>query len=439
MRAILRKIWEDKRGNSLVIAAATLPLLLGSAGLATDTIQWALWKRQLQRAADSAAIAGVYQYVSDGNNSSVSGAVTKDIGLNNHTNVTMAGGYPQIAYPGDSGDFSKQVKVTLAVQRKLSFSGMFMPNPPLIKTSATAASTPGTDEFCVVTLDKSASVAGIQITGNAAINMDCSFMANSTANNAAYAKGSAEVYANSVAAVGGIQESKNWHVDSYEPYSPNFEDPYKNLDPSPGDMKCAGSWVKQGNKNVWTPTALTETTDVANAKDINGDKANCFSSLSVGSNKSLSLPAGDYYINGGDAFIQGNLSCTSCAIILTNKDSGTIGQFKVNASSEINLSAANSGKFAGIAIMQDRRAGDVKGNKINGNSNSKIQGAIYFPSQEIEYNGTGNTTAVCTQFVSKRINFSGNSGTSNKFDKGSNCTAFGMNGLQGGRRVRLVG
>ena len=50
-----KKLWNDKRGNALIIAGAALPLLVGSAGLATDTIQWALWKRQLQRAADSAA------------------------------------------------------------------------------------------------------------------------------------------------------------------------------------------------------------------------------------------------------------------------------------------------------------------------------------------------------------------------------------------------
>src|SRR5690348_11634291 len=109
MRAFLRKIWEDKKGNSLVIAAATLPLLLGSAGLATDTIQWALWKRQLQRAADSAAIAAVYQYVGDNATSNVANAVNKDLGLNNHTNVSLSGGYPQIAYPADEGDLTKQV------------------------------------------------------------------------------------------------------------------------------------------------------------------------------------------------------------------------------------------------------------------------------------------------------------------------------------------
>ena len=48
MIRFLRKLSQDKRGNALIIAAAALPLLLGSAGLATDTIQWALWKRQLR-------------------------------------------------------------------------------------------------------------------------------------------------------------------------------------------------------------------------------------------------------------------------------------------------------------------------------------------------------------------------------------------------------
>ena len=57
MIAFLKKLQRDRRGNALMIAGAALPLLVGSVGLATDTIQWALWKRQLQRAADSAAFA----------------------------------------------------------------------------------------------------------------------------------------------------------------------------------------------------------------------------------------------------------------------------------------------------------------------------------------------------------------------------------------------
>ena len=60
MISFFRKLWHNKRGNALVIAGACLPMIVGAAGLASDTIQWTLWKRQLQRAADSAAIAGVY-------------------------------------------------------------------------------------------------------------------------------------------------------------------------------------------------------------------------------------------------------------------------------------------------------------------------------------------------------------------------------------------
>lgn len=440
MLKLLRKLFKDKRGNALVIAAAALPLLIGSAGLATDTIQWALWKRQLQRAADSAAIAGVYERFSTGGTSTAASAVTHDLELNQHTGMELVSGYPKVSFPSDTANEQNQVKVTLAVQRKLSFSGIFMSDPPFIETTATAASVPGTDEFCVVSLEPSASNTGISITGDAGIDMDCSLMSNSPSKNSAYAKGSSVVKAESIAAVGGIQQSSNWDVKSYQPYSSALEDPYKDIDPSKDPMKCAGHNQTQGDNTKWVVDTLTEDTDVNNAKDASGNKANCFSSLSVGSNKTLTLPDGVYYINGGDANIQGNLKCNACTIVLTNKSGSTIGDFKVNASSQINLGASTSGTYKGIAIFQDRRATDSpsKVSRINGNSNSVISGVIYFPSTAIDYNGTGNTAATCTLLIGRRLIFSGNSGTSNKFKKGSECAAYGMGAVQGGRRVRLI-
>src|SRR3954447_19306209 len=89
MISFFRKLWRDKRGNALVIAAAALPLVIGSAGLASDTIQWTLWKRQLQRAADSGAIAGVYSIVETaGTRTGVSDAVTRDLTYNGHIKYT---------------------------------------------------------------------------------------------------------------------------------------------------------------------------------------------------------------------------------------------------------------------------------------------------------------------------------------------------------------
>ena len=429
MIKFLRNLWRDRKGNALVIAAGALPLLIGSAGFATDTIQWALWKRELQRAADSAAIAGVYDRVANGGETSgVSAAVTHDLELNNHTLVSLMSGYPQLTFPADAPNQIDQVRVSLQVQRTLPFSSLFLSNPPIIVANATAASVPGPGDPCVLSLQDGATTSGIEITGNADIDMpDCVFHTNSGSNNSAYAKGSSKVKAKSVSAVGGIQQSSNWNVDSYTPYSPQITDPYKNVTPQSSDMHCVNQ-------------ALDEKTDLSSLPI----GTNCFKSLSVGSNKSLTLPSGTYYVDGGSAFIQGNLTCAACTIVLTNSDSSptaTIGDFKVNADANLNMTAPTSGTFKGIAIYQDRRAVDSPSaqNKINGNSASTVQGAVYFPKQELDYNGTGTTAALCTRFVSKRIKFSGNSETSNKFKSAKDCSAYGLEEIGAGRRVRLVG
>ena len=452
MRRLFRKLWNDDRGNALIIAGAALPLLVGSAGLATDTIHWTLWKRELQRAADSAAIAGVYERLETNSTATVGDVVDHDLELNNHTGeidnlaLEFEDTYPKVSFPADSGDMQRQVKVELAVRKVLPFSSLFMTEAPLIRAEATAASVPGSDEFCVVSLETNAKNTGILISGNAGISMDCSFMSNSPSANSAYSKGSAEVYAKSVAAVGGIQESTNWHVESYDPYSPAVADPFANVTPAPGDMKCAGKWKTTGNKTAWENDVLSEGYDFTNAKDSNGQPANCWTSLSVSPGTTLDIPNnfGPVFINGGDAFIQGNMNCTGCTVVLTNKNtspSATVGMFKVNATANVNITAPTSGYYAGIAIYQDRRAtekvSDV--NKINGNSGSQITGALYFPKQELQYNGTGNTAGSCTLFVSRRIDFSGNSVTLNKFKNNSECSGTGIPSIQGGRLVRLVG
>lgn len=439
MIRFLRKLCQDRRGNALVIAGACLPLVVGAAGLATDTIQWTLWKRQLQRAADSAAIAGVYdREAANGATTTTEATVAHDLTLNLHTWMGLKSGYPQVTYPGNSGQTTNQVKVTLAVQQSLPFSSMFMTAAPTIIVNSTAASVPAGGDACVQAQETDPTKTGVNITGNAGIDMpDCVIYSNSPASNSAAAGGSSNVNADSVATVGGVQQSNNWHVNAYRPYSPPLPDPFANVTPNPADMNCATKTVVQGSKNIIEEVALDETTNLSDYPS----GTNCFKSLSVGANQTLTLPPGTYYINGGGAFIQGNLNCTGCTIVLTNKDptSTSIGQFKVNSSAEVNLSAPTSGTFRGIAIYQDRRAGDSSpGNKINGNSNSKITGALYFPKQELEYNGTGTSTATCTMFVARRINFSGNSSTSNKFKKLSDCSAEGLPSGGAVRMVRLV-
>lgn len=450
MIGFFRRLLKDRRGNVLAIACAAMPVVVGCAGLATDTIQWTLWKRQLQRAADSAAIAGVYdRQLASGGTSTVSSTVSHDLTLNNHTWMSLLTGYPQVDFPADSSVKTNQVHVTLAIQQRLPFSSLFLASPPIITASATAATVPAGGNACVQALETNASNTGILINGNADIYMpDCVMYSNSPASNSAYAKGSSAVTAEAVTAVGGIQESSNWTVNAYRPYSPALADPFANVTPSSSDMKCAGHLATTGHSVSWVNDVLTDTTDMSAAKDANGNPANCWTSMNVGSNTTLNVPAsytGPIYLNGGNATIQGNFSCTGCTIVLTNSDSSataTIGTLKVNASSAINMTAPTSGTFKGLAIYQDRRAQTCTSascsDTINGNSGSVIQGAIYFPAQELQYNGTGTTTAVCTMFVARRVNFTGNSTTSNKFQDLSKCSAYGIPGSNNVQMVRLV-
>ena len=60
---------------------------------------------------------------------------------------------------------------------------------------------------------------------------------------------------------------------------------------------------------------------------------------------------------------------------------------------------------------------------------------VYFPNQQVTYNGNGTGSATCTQFVAKRIYWSGSSGMNN-FTK--NCDMHGMSAIKTGLRVRLV-
>jgi len=458
MRNFLRDLWNDKRGNSLIMAAAALPMLLGSAGLATDTIQWALWKRQLQRAADSAAIAGVYDRVAhSGAKTNVPTAVAHDLELNQHTRIALMTGYPTFSYPDDAGSQKNQVKVTLKVQKSLSFSSMVMSAAPVITASAQAATVGSSGEFCVLSLQNN-SKTGIQATGNNSIIMDCGMMTNSTANNAAAGQGSASVTATTIAASGAIQQSNNWHLtQGYQPYSPALDDPYADLKPETDASKgsydfenCTNNGVpgKGGNLTVDNQNSGLVIDASATTYGTHGTaNAACFGSISVNSNRTLTLKNGVFLINGANADMQGNLILDNAVLVLSNSSSATnatIGTYDANSSGTLKATAMTTGKWAGIAVYQDRRAVDTaptgnitasSPNKINGNSTQKVTGVLYFPSQQLTYNGTGTGTATCTQFVTKRIYWSGNSGL-NSFTK--NCTLAGMHAITAPTKVRLV-
>ena len=178
MIGFIRKLLRDRRGNVLAIAAASLPLVVGAAGLATDTIQWTLWKRQLQRAADSAAIAGVYdRSAASGATTGTPTAVCHDLAMNVHTWMSLQGttpctggkgSYSVISYPANTTYVTNQVTVTLRVQQSLPFSSMFVSTAPVIQAVSTAGTVSAGGTACMQALEPTA-VTGISNNGNTTV------------------------------------------------------------------------------------------------------------------------------------------------------------------------------------------------------------------------------------------------------------------------------
>ncbi|MFL6734568.1 MAG: pilus assembly protein TadG-related protein [Sphingomicrobium sp.] len=473
MISFFKRLHQDRRGNVLVIAAAAMPLLVGSAGLATDTIQWTLWKRELQRAADSAAIAGVYTRVQTNTQTAVEAAVSTDLTINNHSFAAMKSGYPTVELLNDSGAQQKIVRVTLKAEKRLPFSSMFLASTPTIRATATAASIPGAAEYCVVALDPSASAIGIDITGSTTLDMgDCSLIANSRNPNQAASNGggnnntssnNSSVTAHSLAAAGGVQESANWHVDSYDPYSTPVADPFA----SKGVPACTKTvtdnrnFVNNGSNQTPNIERLDGSVSV-NRSSVDGagdvvcirNTKNNQTGLNISSGSTVVLGSATYVIDGGDLGMNSSnsgtsLSCTGCTIILTNSaDPTQTGTFKLTGGT-LNLSAPTTDtstndayNFKGIALMQDRRAVDTKpsspANTIVGNNGASVTGAVYIPNQGVKYSGGSSTNSACLQIVALRTTFTGNS----KMTVSNACASAGISpigsGSDSGRKVRLI-
>nr|WP_087573070.1 pilus assembly protein TadG-related protein [Sphingomonas sp. CDS-1] len=411
------RLLRDRTGNVLMMAAASMPILVGAAGLATDTVQWTLWKRQVQRQADSAALAGAYA-VAQG--FSASDSATSDISRLSLITLSQT---PTIENAPTAGAFAgdaRAVRVVLQTSAELPFSKILRVRTPVIYGEATAAVV-GSGNYCVVSLEKTSTV-GITLQGNATVNLGCGMATNSRASNAVTAGGSSTVTATPVAAVGGLSSSSNYvSPTTLLPYSIPVQDPYASL-PTPTASDLSGC---NGNANV----------QPNNSKSIT---PGCFKNFDV--KGTLNMAPGTYFIDsttfdiGSQAVVNG----TGVTIILTSGNAANnpsqISTVNINGGATLNLTAPTdtTNPYHGVLFYQDRRALDSGTNTINGNASSVLQGAFYFPGQAMSFSGTSGMTTTCVKMVSKRVTFIGNSNIVNQ------CTNTGVDPITA-TMVRLVG
>lgn len=420
MSRLLRKIEElrrDTSGNALILSAFALTVLIGAAGLATDTIQWTLWKRQLQRQADSGALAGALTNAQGG---SASTSATAEI---NRYNLLTLSSAPVIEVGPTAGPYAgntRAVRVALQTSRTLPFSSFFTSATPIINAEATAAAVSFGD-YCVISLESTAAT-GITMGGSSIVNMGCGMATNSQSSTAVYAGGSSYITASPIAAVGGIPNTSNFASGTtIIPYTIAQPDPYARL-PTPTPSSCSGELNVNPNN----------TRNISNSGGVS-----CYRGMDL--KGTVNFAPGVYYIDGSNG---GSLNIGSQAVVnapgavfiltTTSTDYSTVATVNMNGGATLNMTAPTTGTYAGIMIYQDRRASLGPNNYITGTSNSTFQGAVYMPSQAVQFTGDSGMNTNCLQLVARQVTFTGNNIISNVCPANSGSTS--ISGIQ----IRLV-
>lgn len=264
IRQNLRDLKSSTSGNATLLVALGMPVLIGSSGLAVDTAQWYMWKREIQHAADQAALAGAWAR-SDSDSSSTYVARAR---LEYAANLTKTGAIdtvPNVTLANYNGGTGNSVVVTASASKVLPFSNFLTGNAANVTAYAQASFSEGESyTACIIAVDDSASGA-ITIGGNASMTAACGMAALSNSDSAVVINGTPTVDPGWVVSAGGIDDWLSTHTDAdIHEYTDGLVDPFANLttpSPSPNPAQtyaCVnGTTTTTGDRRSKTDTVYT--------------------------------------------------------------------------------------------------------------------------------------------------------------------------------------
>jgi Flp pilus assembly protein TadG len=393
---------RDRSGAVSVLMAVMGTVLIGFCALGAEVGRWYLTHRQMQTAADEAAVAGAIE-LAGGSGSTNPTTAALDLATRNGFTAS-AQTLITVRTPPQSGPMAGvagAVEVIITQQQPLFLAKILMNTAPTI-TARAVANVQGTAKACALAL-----TGGLLMGGNSfSSGPNCILSSNSTGSQSISVTGSADVVAYSLSSVGGCYGCATSQVKLTKPYAEYqlpVSNPYAPLDKKTFTTTCSS--LPSGSSI--TPTGLTH--------------AYC-SSLTVNGGKSLNFAPGTYIFSNASITANGGatITCSACTngagvtIILTGNPA-TIGGLILNGNSIVNLVApmtnADDPAFNGVLFYQDKRA-TSGGSTLNGGDNSFLSGAMYFPSSYVNFLGnSGVHFSSCTALVAGTLDFTGSAST----------------------------
>ena len=408
----LRSFWRDESGGIGMMYGLMLPGLIGFLGLGVETGYWYLGKRDLQTQADAASIGGVWEVVWHRDSQITPSA----------TNEAVRNGFPNAAFtsitvnnPPTSGAETgniKAVEVILTQDYDPMFSALFLSDD--ITIAARAVSTlVASGSACVLALNGTVSDAAENIGGTTINAPDCTIAANSNAEDAISFSGSANILFESAWTVGGLEIDGTTNVTFVEATNTHMwpiDDPYANL----GESAPLGCEVS-GNQNINNTVTITA----------DGGEETICGDIRINGGAYVDFEPGTYWMKGSSLIITGGtVTCSACepggdgvTFIFTTPANGNVNQIgtvSISGNAQIELNAPRYGEYHGVLFFQDHDTPTDSNKKagLNGGSDMILNGAIYFPNNEIQWSGNDTIAATCTLLIGDTVEFSGNSGLS---------------------------
>ncbi|MFM5953925.1 MAG: pilus assembly protein TadG-related protein [Novosphingobium sp.] len=261
IRRTLSELKTNTSGNAMLLVALGMPVLIGGSGLAVDTAQWYMWKREIQYAADQAALAGAWARSSDDSRSAYVTRARQEFAGNISTTTTIDS-TPNVSLANYNGGSQNSVVVTVNATKRLPFSAFLTNRAATVTAYAQASFTDGaTYTACLIATDQDDSGA-ITIGGNATLTAQCGMAALSNSPTSIIINGNPTVDPGWVVSAGGIDDWLTTHTDAeIHEYMSGLSDPFAALTtptPSPNPAQsynCVpGTTTTTGDKRTKTDT-----------------------------------------------------------------------------------------------------------------------------------------------------------------------------------------
>jgi hypothetical protein len=401
---------RGERGQALALFVFALTMILGFAALTIDVGLAYVARREMQNAADAAALAGA-DVLLEGFDSTVAAAAARDMARQNGydetvADVSVAVNIPPLsgAHIGD-GDY---VEIVIQDDMDTQLASVVGQDQLHVRARAVAGIERVPKPYSIITLNQTA-CRSLSFNGGLTVDIsEAGTLTNSECYpDAFYAEGDVNVTTNANDVVGGwVTSGKSGNVSPDPSRAGHYDDPLVDiLAPEPIDEPPRDCPAFGGGSGIVTlqPGVYDCKIDPPGGWGLKfepGDYLITGGLIADGSG-AVTFGAGMYFLQGEGLLITGNGVVEGLGVTFYIDEGRTV----LTGTGDTHLTPPDSGPYADITIFQNRSLTSTV--EFSGEAIADGSGAVYAAGAKIHI--VGNATSTFHQFISDTFAVEGNS------------------------------